>query len=342
MLLRLLKIIRLLRLVKGLGALQQYFENLHLMVRGIQAAAPVLLWVVVLVYPMLACFALFMIFTLQEFIENPMNPEEDRLTCYGYFGTFSRATLSMFECTFGNWVPICRFLHSKIDEKFAIIIMAWKLVVGIAVLRIIYGVFLHVTFACANADDEDVVNQRLREEKQYEKKMQTFFKKFDGGTGYLTRPRFLEVLEHPKTRTWLSGFLDLEIHDAELLYDLVDDCHGDDHITVERLVHGFWKVKGLARSVDMLALTRITSETLKKLDALIVRTGTARQSHLASLAVRPAHEDLEIPGVFGECYTDQLKHLVHNQVEKRFNHHEHESYTDQLRHAVHDHSSLGR
>merc|ERR1719231_1473328 len=108
-------------------------------------------------------------------MDDETKPESDRLQCYEFFGTFTRAMLSMFEATFANWVPICRFLYSKVSQKFALFYMAYKLVVGIAVLRIIYGVFLHVTFACATADDETVVNQKKREIKQYERKMEAFF-----------------------------------------------------------------------------------------------------------------------------------------------------------------------
>merc|ERR1719408_141739 len=139
------------------------------MVRGIKASAPVLLWVVVLVFPLISCCALFMNYTLQDFIDDESRPLKDRLQCYEYFGTYTKATLSMFEATFANFAPITRFLVSKVDHKFAMFFMAYKMVVGIAMMRIIYGVFLHVTFACARADDDIVINQKKNETKMYEK-----------------------------------------------------------------------------------------------------------------------------------------------------------------------------
>jgi voltage-gated sodium channel len=267
MLLRLLRLVRLLRLIRGLSALA-IFENLHLMVRGIKAGAPVLLWVVVLILPMMSSCALFLNYTLQDYMSDESKPVADRRRCYEYFGTYTRAMLSMFEVTFANWAVVCRFLYSNVSENFAIFFMVYKLVVGISMLRVIYGVFLHVTFACAHADDDSVVKSKEREIKLYEKKMQAFFRRFDQGQGYLTREQFIQIVENPQIKNWLSGFLELEIHDADLLFDLTD-VGGDQKVWCDELVDGFSRLKGQARSIDIIALTRLTQESLRKMDQLI-------------------------------------------------------------------------
>lgn len=273
MLLRLLRLVRLIRLLRGLTSLQDRFENLFLMVRGITAAVPVLLWVIVLVTPMIASCALFMNFTLQDFMDDPDMPLVDRLACYEYFGTFTKATLSIFEVTFGNWVPICRFMYSKINTRFAFFFMGWKLVVGIAVLRIIYGVFLYVTFSSAATDDESVIAQKNRENKKREEKMMAFFKKFDSHShGYLTKAQFMQVFEDPNVKLWLSGYLDLQVDDADLLYTLVDNLAADDKVHLDQMVHGFERLKGAARSIDSLNVTRLLQDVLMKLDAVIAQS----------------------------------------------------------------------
>lgn len=272
MLLRLLRLVRLLRLLRGLKALQVQFENLFLMVSGIKAAMPVLLWVVVLVFPMLAACALFLSYMLQDYMDSDSNSIEDRRQCFEYFGTFSKSMLSMFELTFGNWVIICRFIYSRVDARWAIFFMAWKLVVGIAVLRIIYGVFLHVTFACASADDESVINQKNRENMKYERKIKAFFRKFDDDdTGYISKQRFYEICAKPNVVNWLSGYLELDSYDVELLFAMVDDYAGDDKVSLDQLVYGLMKVKGTARSVDTLNLVRMSAEINQKLDMLMTK-----------------------------------------------------------------------
>jgi len=146
--LRLFRLLRLLRLLRGLSQYEMC-DDLQLMVRALGAGAPVLIWVLVLVGPTLACFALAMNYMLVDFLADESKPMKDRVDCFNFFGTFSNAFLSMFEVTFANWVPICRFLHKNVDERYALFFMGWKLGRGIAVLHIIYGVFLHVTVRCA-------------------------------------------------------------------------------------------------------------------------------------------------------------------------------------------------
>jgi len=149
--------------------------------------------------------------------------------------------------------------------------MGYKLVMGIAVLRIIYGVFLHVTFACATNDEEVVIAKKNRENAQYAQRMHEIFQQFDSsGDGYLTKDEFLQIVVDPRVKTLLSA-LELEINDAELVFDLTDD--GDGKVGAEEMVYSFSRLKGAARSVDVLALTTLTKEAIKKIDTVLTLEG---------------------------------------------------------------------
>lgn len=264
MLLRLFRLVRLLRLLRSLSAFE-VFDNLNLMVRAIKSAAPVIIWVVLLVFPTLACCALAFNFILVDFIEDPSQKESVREECYLYWGTFTSATLTMFEVTFGNWVPVCRFLYGNVDERFAIFFMAYQLGMGIGVLRIVYGVFLHVTFECAHSDDSILVAQKNRENKRYADKMNAIFEKFDdSGDGVLTREEFQQIVHDDRVTTLLSA-MDLEIHDPDLVFNLADD-DGDGSITAEEMVKSFALLRGSARSLDVLLLNALTKQVMHKLN----------------------------------------------------------------------------
>lgn len=305
MLLRLLRLIRLVRLARGLAALQA-FENLFMMVKGIKAGAPVLMWVVVLIFPMTACCAVGMNYTVIDFILDESKPLKNRLLLYQYFGTFTKALLSIFEVTFASFAPICRFLHEHVDEKYAIFFMIYRLVMGIAVLRVIYGVFLHVTFACAATDDDAIMGNKKREFDRQEKKIQAFFRKHDtSGDGLLCREEFLRVVRDPSVKAWLAGALDLEINDPAFLYDFIisagrrDISASEDEagIDADSMVAGIERLRGAASSVDILALARLVDEAMQKLDKLLaspcasVRNGHFVRSHSSQLSLDPADPD---------------------------------------------------
>lgn len=282
----LLRLCRLVKLLKILAVFKHYemFDTLFLMVRGIRASFAVLLWVVVLVFPILTCCALGMNYILSDFIKDTSNPIDVRNKAYEYYGTYTGSLLSMFEVTFASWMPICRFLYHNVDEKFAIFFMSYKLVMGIAVVRIIYGVFLHVTFSCAASDDEALIAKKQREAGKYAKKMNKLFNALDQeGDGFLDKDEFMQIIQDPRMISLLSA-LELEIHDAELVFDLTDD--GDGKMSADEMAFGFSRLKGNARSVDILALTSLTREALHKLDQVLDDLGDKNHSSSHSFSRR--------------------------------------------------------
>merc|ERR1712100_902272 len=73
----------------------------------------------------------------------------------------------------------------------------------------------------------------------------------DSGDGFLSEDEFRAVIEDVRVKAWLQA-MELDIRDAELVFALVDD--GDHRISAAELVHGFSRLKGTARSLDMVTL----------------------------------------------------------------------------------------
>merc|ERR1719409_1174259 len=82
--------------------------------------------------------------------------------------------------------------------------------------------------------------------------MTQLFKEADeSGDGELTLEEFQSVMTDTRVKTWLAA-QDLEVRDVELVFSLMDG--GTGVITAEELVGGFARLKGPARSIDMLTL----------------------------------------------------------------------------------------
>merc|ERR1712187_308549 len=54
-------------------------------------------------------------------------------------------------------------------------------------------------------------------------------------------------------KAWLAA-MDMDVHDAALVFDLVDD--GDSSMSMDELVRGFARLKGAARSLDLATVIR--------------------------------------------------------------------------------------
>merc|ERR1719261_1366533 len=98
---------------------------------------------------------------------------------------------------------------------------------GIAVLRIMYAVFMHVTFACANSDEETIIARKKREEAKHAARIEKVIKQFDdSGDGRLSKSEFVEIVRDSRVKT-LLGALGVDLHDALLVFELTDDGDGE-------------------------------------------------------------------------------------------------------------------
>eukprot|EP00404_Azadinium_spinosum_P045945 CAMPEP_0180804022 /NCGR_PEP_ID=MMETSP1038_2-20121128/61233_1 /TAXON_ID=632150 /ORGANISM="Azadinium spinosum, Strain 3D9" /LENGTH=159 /DNA_ID=CAMNT_0022844425 /DNA_START=148 /DNA_END=627 /DNA_ORIENTATION=- len=155
----------------------------------------------------------------------------------------TRAMISMFELTVGNWVPILRFLHDRVNEWFGLALLVYRCFVGFAVMKVITGVFLHETFKVAASDDDLMIRQKQRDSAKHLKKMRLLFREADdSGDGFLTFREFKEVMEDPRVKAWLAA-MDLDVGDVELVFGLLDGGVGlRVKVTIASVPRSLWVV----------------------------------------------------------------------------------------------------
>lgn len=194
--------------------------------------------------------------------------EAQRHKVFEYFGTTSRALLSMFELTLGNWVVIARILQENVSEYLTLFSIAFKLMIGFAVIGVVNGVFMQETFKCASSDDRIMLQQKQRDIKKHTRKMESFLYFADSsGDGVVDKEEFKGILENDEVKAWLAA-QELSVGDASNLFSLLDD--GDGELSAEELVKGVARLKGAARSIDMAIFMRehraFVAEVSAKLD----------------------------------------------------------------------------
>merc|ERR1712176_875772 len=104
---RLTKLLRLLTLIRSISQLRQ----LLLLTTALKGCFHMLMWSSLLLFICLSAPALILNQALTfGVIENGDISMEARHWYFAYFGTYSRAMLSVFELALGNWVPISRYM----------------------------------------------------------------------------------------------------------------------------------------------------------------------------------------------------------------------------------------
>ena len=243
---RLFRLVRVIRMIHG-------FDSLYLMMTAMKGSVAVLFWsfILLLVAQIMIAFLLNQVLSATYLLDENYSTT-DRQEVFAYFGTCSRAILSMFELTLGNWPVIARILQDKVSEWYFVFSIAHKVTIGFAVIGVINGVFMQETFKVAGSDDKIMMRQRDREKKLHTKKMKRLFEHADeSGDGILDMEEFIQVLENPSVRTWLAA-QDLSINSNEAaanLFRLLDD--GDAALTAMELVEGVARLKGPAKSMDL-------------------------------------------------------------------------------------------
>jgi hypothetical protein len=266
---RMLRIARLARLVRLVRALES-IDHLYIMTTALKGSAGVLGWAIVLLAIMLMAVSLLLTQILHATYFDDMsvaNLTLDQLQThqkmYEYFGSFTRCLLSAFEMSLANWTPVTRLLSENASEWCMALCLIHKLTLGFAVIGVINGVILQETFKVAATDDWVMVRQKRRAGLIMRKKMMDLFQSIDrGGDGHVSFAEFEMVGKNSEVKTWLSS-MDIETDDLHTLFHLIDD---DDtgHISAQELAHRMPRIKGAARSIDVLAMAQKLDHALAK------------------------------------------------------------------------------
>jgi len=250
-LLRLCKFVRMLRIIR----VMQLFESLRILVQAILVSLPSLMWSLALLAMIIMISGLLMCQFLATFILDEAEPIKTRTWVYNMYGDTARATLTMFEATMsGCWPNYSRTLIEEVSPWFGLFFVVYIAGVVFAVTRIISAIFLRETLRVASEDEAVTVATLRRQRSLLMKRLANFFREADqSGDGMVDRDEFEKMLENPAVLAWFQG-LDLQVHESTALFNLLDS--GGNEVSLDEFLSGIVRLKGQARSLDMVSLMR--------------------------------------------------------------------------------------
>jgi len=196
---------------------------LKLLVAAINASFNTLFWSLCILGLIISVNALFMGQLLESFIDADNKDEEIQRRVFKYFGTFWRSLMTMVEITFANWVPSCRLLLDHVSEAYGMFYLAYRCLVGLAVLMVVQAVFIQQTMKTTQLDDEYLAHQKATTKVKLLRRLERMFRKLDeSGDGQLEWAEFSDALQDPDMKGMLEVF-ELEVSDLDQLFRLLDD-----------------------------------------------------------------------------------------------------------------------
>lgn len=230
------------------------FDVLHLIIGALKASWGVFLWSVAFLLVIMILGALALNYSLEDFMKDETNTPQARMAVFSRFGNFPRALVTMFELTLGNFFPPIEILRDEVSEWYAIWFILYICLVNFAMCQVIRSVFISETLKSVSSDDDLMIMEKERQMKKHACDMDRFFREADdSGDGFLSFDEFEAMVKNPRVKSWLAA-MDFNIENVKLVFDLLDD--GDNKLTADEVVHGVAKLKGTARSLDMIALHR--------------------------------------------------------------------------------------
>mmetsp|Transcript_115297 Transcript_115297/g.290171 ORF Transcript_115297/g.290171 Transcript_115297/m.290171 type:complete len:239 (+) Transcript_115297:1-717(+) len=212
-------------------------------------------------------YAMVMCQLINPYLTDKKLSEDTISWLYHNYGTASRSLWTVFEVTFsGSWPQHVRPLVDDVNILFAFLSAIYICLVVFAMQRIVTALFLKDTLAVCASDAELMIQEKMTEKRRYAAKLLDFFVEADiSGDGNLSLVEFETFLENPLVRTFLAT-LELDPTESRSLFHMLDD--GDGLISPEEFVKGAVRLKGAARSQDVVTMMHDFNKLNKKFDKL--------------------------------------------------------------------------
>merc|ERR1712032_179014 len=130
---------------------------------------------------------------------------------------------------------------------------------------------------CASQDDEVAIIQRNQSKQAYLKRLLTIFRELDSSDdGHLTQAELDRVMTDPFMKTWMAS-INIEGWELQRLFELLDD--GDGLVSQDEFVDGICKMKGEAKSIDVVSTLKQVQRLHAKCDLLITDVQQLQRAH---------------------------------------------------------------
>jgi len=259
---RLARMVRVLKVVRAIRA----FDSVFLLVRSIQSSLSSFFWSFTVMFFIQVAAGMFLNQLLKPYMDDTQAPFEERALVYKYFGTFTATMLTMFEITFANWVPTCRLLVHNVAESYGLFFILYRCMFCFAVLKVIAAVFISETHRLVSSDDELALLQSHRHQQDCARKLKAMFRVLDqSGDGKVSWLEFQHLLNDDVTKSWAAA-MEIDTHEIKTLFKFLDT--GDGEVSVDEFIDGIPKMRGPAKSSDVMHLVAFSKRIEQTMSSL--------------------------------------------------------------------------
>lgn len=230
------------------------FRKLRLILDSVMGSIKTMIWAMVLIGTVSFMFGVCFLQATTMYLQgDPDLTHAERQELLDRFGSVLKSMTSLYKsCTGGiDWEAV----STPLKRTGGVIYCIFFMYVGLfhfVLSNTVTSLFVESTIENANKDDDLVIHEKLRMRKEYVKRLTVWFKRMDDGSGNISFDEFCKRCEDPEMVAFASS-LDVEILDVKQFFSALSS-RGRHPVDLDTFVVGCIKLKGLAKSMDLLEL----------------------------------------------------------------------------------------
>mmetsp|Transcript_120726 Transcript_120726/g.240431 ORF Transcript_120726/g.240431 Transcript_120726/m.240431 type:complete len:594 (+) Transcript_120726:92-1873(+) len=253
-LLRLMKMLKMLRVVR----VMRFFRELRLMFYSITSSFRSLVWAMVMLMLIMYIFALSFIQGATMYILDNQPKDisfEVEESLFLHWTTVVDALITLFMAISGgtDWVNPMLSCEAM-GTLYHLLFLFYICFATIAVLNVLTGIFVDAALDAAQSDRDSVSATLEAVQREQNRAGAIFFTENEDGTinTSITKEEFEEHLQANVTKIYFHQ-LGIDTSEAQWLFKQLDNS-GDGEVSIDELKEGLIRLKGMARSIDMVSL----------------------------------------------------------------------------------------
>lgn len=246
---RLLKMSKLLRVIRVMRSLSE----LRLMFHTIVVSCRSLVWAVLMLALIMYIFNLAFVHAATVYLAGDTLDDDTVEALNLHWSSVLQAMKTLFlAITGGNdWSEYVSSMEAT-GEIYYFLFLFYIAFMSFAVLNILTGIFVEHSVDTAQSDREKVLLAVLDSADGMVHEIRKMFKRFDTVGEFLTLENFQETLKHQQVRE-LFQILEIDSSESQQLFEELDVSR-DGKVDFNEFTSGLLKLKGSAKSVDMVVL----------------------------------------------------------------------------------------
>jgi hypothetical protein len=297
--------VRVLRMARGLRLLRilRLFRDLREMVCMFGGAMRSLSAAILLLLTIMFIFAIFMAGVIAQSL--PRLPEDHRELMIKWYRNVIRIVVTLLQCITGgvDWHEVAEPLL-EVHVGLYILFVVYVVTIILGALNILTGIFVERAQEMSALDRDLVIHAESKRDNAFLTEMKGIFEEADfDGSGTISWKEFKEYLQKKEVRTYLAA-QQLEAFDAKQLFNILTEGlrerglriedDEEEEIAIEDFVMGCQRLKGTAKSVDVVALLQESRSMSKKLRLFMANVETRLSS--IHLGLNLPIDDLDFMG----------------------------------------------